>query len=71
MKKMVKSKGHRTAQHPLVTPLSRSTLLGKEEQQWPSIMITLQRWLLNLSNLSEIAKANSMGRALVEIVTVC
>ena len=71
MKKMVKSKGRGTAQYPLVAPLPRSVSLGKEKLRWPPTMTTLQHWLLNLSNLPEIAKPSGMARAPAEIVTVC
>lgn len=71
MKKMVKRKGRRTAQHPLVAPLLRRVSPGKEEPHWPPTMIALQHWLLNLLNLPEIAKPKGMARAPAEIITVC
>lgn len=71
MKRIAKSKGRGTAQHPLVTPLLRSVSLGKEEPRWPPTTIAFQHWLFNLSNLPEIAKPNGMAGAPAEIVTVC
>lgn len=69
MKKIAKRIRRRTAQHPLVTSLLRSVLLGKEEFCWPPTTTDLQHWFLNLSDLPETATPNSMARAPAEILS--